>query len=252
MHLADMTWAQVDDLSRDVPVVLPIAAVEQHGRHLPVYTDSFLLGEVVRRVAQQQIQDVLFCPLLWLGNSDHHLDFPGTVSTRPRVYLDLLNSLAENWIAHGFKRIVFVNGHGGNDVPGKQAIFELRQKNRERNDLLLLMMTYWGAGTNADASRGEFVQNEMGHACEWETSMMLALRPDLVGDFKGAAVVAPGNAFLPASRGWITRDRSAVGHIGTPREATAEKGEHLFEKFSLEVAALLQRAIVWDGNSWEG
>ena len=80
---------------------------------------------------------------MWLGNSHHHMDFPGTVSAEPRVWLDLLCGLVDNFITHGFRRIVVLNGHGGNDVPGRQATFELRQKHRERADLLLLFATYW-------------------------------------------------------------------------------------------------------------
>ncbi|MCB1100595.1 MAG: creatininase family protein [Verrucomicrobiae bacterium] len=253
MQLAEVTWPKVNALSRDVPVVIPIAAVEQHGHHLPLYTDSYLLGEIVRRVALLHNGTALFCPLQWLGNSDHHIDFAGTVSARPRTYLDLLRDLGENWLCHGFKRIVFINGHGGNDVPGKQAVFELRQAHRDRADLLLLMATYWGLGVNSPGTDAvTFDQSEMGHACEWETSMMLALNADLVGDHQSADPVAPGNAFLPASRGWTTRDRSAPGHIGLPQAATAEKGEVLFSKFASEVSSFLDRVIAWDGKSWEG
>ena len=141
MNLSDLPWPKIQELAPDTPVVVPIAALEQHGLHLPVFTDSLLLGEVVRRVSLQMESQVLFAPLMWLGNSDHHLDFCGTLSASPRTYLDLLNGLVENFIQHGFRRIVFVNGHGGNDVPGKQAIFEVRQKHRQRDDLLLLMGT---------------------------------------------------------------------------------------------------------------
>src|SRR5476649_2252292 len=147
MNLSDLTWPEVDGLSRDMPVVIPVAALEQHGHHLPVFTDSLLLGEIVRRVATRFEERALFAPLTWLGNSDHHLDFAGTLSATPRVYLDLLNGLAENFLRHGFRRILFLNGHGGNDVPGRQAVFELRQRHRERDDVLLLFATYWGLGT---------------------------------------------------------------------------------------------------------
>lgn len=254
MQLAKMTWSQVNALVRDTPIVIPIAAVEQHGHHLPLYTDSFLLGEIIRRVSMNHRSDVLFCPLQWLGNSDHHMDFAGTVSARPRVYLDMLSSLAESWLQHGFKRIVFINGHGGNDVPGRQVVFELRQRFRDRDDLLLLMATYWGLGTKDADLRADhhFEQSEMGHACEWETSMMLALNEGIVGDYQAAETIAPGNAFLPASRGWTTRDRSEHGYIGMPQAATSQKGEVLFKKFSEEVSVFLERVIAWDGESWEG
>src|SRR6267378_575167 len=112
MLLHEMTWDEVKNLSGDTPVVFPVAALEQHGRHMPLFTDSLLLGEVVRRAAARYEDRVLFAPLQWLGNSDHHLDFPGTLSAPPRVYLDLLAGLLDNFIAHGFTRLVFLNGHG--------------------------------------------------------------------------------------------------------------------------------------------
>src|ERR1051325_1654859 len=138
MQLTDLSWTKVQALSKDTPVVFPVAALEQHGHHMPLFTDSILLGEIVRRISEQMGERVLFAPLMWLGNSDHHLDFPGTLSAAPRTYLDLLNGLLENFIQHGFRRLVFINGHGGNDVPGKQAVFEVRQRYRGRNDLVLL------------------------------------------------------------------------------------------------------------------
>src|SRR4029077_14742138 len=100
-----MTWPQVQALPKTTPVVVPIAALEQHGRHMPLFTDSLLLGEVVRRVGGTMEERVLFVPLVWLGNSHHHLDFPGTMSASPRVYLDLLTDLVDNLIVHGFQRI---------------------------------------------------------------------------------------------------------------------------------------------------
>jgi creatinine amidohydrolase len=187
MNLADLASPAIAEMSKDIPVVIPVAALEQHGQHLPVFTDSLLLGEIVRRAAIQLERQVLFAPLMWLGNSDHHLDFAGTLSAPPRVYLDLLNGLGENFLQHGFRRLVFLNGHGGNDVPGKQAIFELRQRHRDRDDVLFLFATYWSLGARPHDADDSFAQNEMGHACEWETSMVLRLAPHLVGDFQNAS-----------------------------------------------------------------
>ena len=111
MFLSELTWPDVAGLSKDTPVVIPIAAVEQHGHHLPVYTDSMLLTEIVRRVDSAMHDQILVTPLMWLGNSDHHLDFPGTLSAPPRVYIDLLVGLLDNLIMHGFKRLLLINGH---------------------------------------------------------------------------------------------------------------------------------------------
>ncbi len=252
MLLTDMPWPAVQALDRNTPVVFPVAALEQHGRHLPLFTDSLLLGEVIRRAAGRVGDRVLFAPLQWLGNSDHHLDFPGTLSAPPRVYLDLLAGQLENFIAHGFNRLVIVNGHGGNDVPGKQAVFEVRQRHRRRDDLLLLFATYWLLGGEPQKVDPSIRQTRMGHACEWETSMMLRLAPQLVGDPSKVEPVAFGNPFEPASRGWVTKDRSTPGHIGDPRSATAEKGEALFRVFADDVVRLLERVLAWDGRSWGG
>lgn len=246
-----MKWPDVAALDKDTPVLIPIAALEQHGRHMPVFTDSLLLGEVVRRIQEPLKKRVLFTPLMWLGNSHHHLDFPGSMSASPRVYMDLLIDMAENFIMNGFRRIVFINGHGGNIVPSQQALFELRQKLRSRNDLLLLTATYWTAGGNPNQADASFVQTQMGHACEWETSMILRIRPELVGDYKNAPDVPWGKAFAPASRAWITKDRTETGHIGFPRHASAEKGEILFRVFAEGVVALMERVIAWNGKDWD-
>jgi len=252
MLLQELSWLAVSKLPHDTPVIIPVAALEQHGHHLPVFTDSMLLGEIVRRVETELNQQVLVTPLMWYGNSHHHLDFPGTLSCPPRVYLDMLVGLVENLITHGFRRILMLNGHGGNDVPGKQAMFEVRQNHRQRNDLLLLFTTYWSLGTRPWEAMPSLHQREMGHACEWETSMILRIAPHLVGDYQTAGVIEPGNPFCPASRAWITKDRSQIGHIGWPHLASPEKGEHLFQSFANDTQSLLHRMMQWDGSSWEG
>lgn len=250
MNLIELSWPDVLSLPKDTPVIIPIAALEQHGRHLPVFVDSMLLGEVVRRAKSRAGNQALFAPLTWLGNSDHHMDFPGTLSAKPRLYLDLLINLAENFLTHGFRRLLFLNGHGGNDVPARQAIFELRQTHRQRKDLLLLSATYWSLGAQPAEGDASFHQREMGHACEWETSMMLRLAPKLVGDYQSASPVPFGTGFAPAQRGWVTQDRTEPGHIGDPHLATAEKGETLFQLFSEDVIELITRMASWNGETW--
>ncbi len=249
MLLAEMNWPEVAAVAPDLPVVVPIAAVEQHGRHLPVFTDSMLLGEVVRRAAEPLGDRVVWAPLLWLGNSHHHIDFAGTLSASPRTYLDVLGDLIDNLVTHGFRRVVLLNGHGGNIVPAQQAVFEARQRYRERDDLLLLAATYWLLGGKPDEVDPTISQKHMGHACEWETSMILHLAPTLVGDLSEIEPVTPAMAFEPATQGWITKERTEPGHIGDPRRATALKGQALFRIFSQDVVTFLERVIDWDGRS---
>lgn len=251
MRLLEMTWKEVDGLSRDVPVVIPVAALEQHGHHMPVFTDSLLLGEVVSRVEARLSPSLLVAPVMWLGNSEHHLDFPGTMSAAPRTYLNLLKEMAENFLVHGFKRIVILNGHGGNIVPAQQALFELRQERRKQRDLLLLSATYWSLGGPPQGDGVSFSQNQMGHAGEWETSMMLRLRPDLVKNHQQTKCVPFGSGFSPGYRAWVMPDRSQAGHIGDSPVASAEKGEVLLRTFADHAVAFLQRVINWDGSTWE-
>jgi creatinine amidohydrolase len=250
--LQELSWPSVAAVAKDLPVVVPIAAVEQHGRHLPVFTDSTLLGEVVRRAREMLGDRVVWAPLLWLGNSHHHMDFAGTLSASPRTYLDLLADLIDNLVTHGFQRITLLNGHGGNIVPAAQAVFEARQRYRVRNDLLLLSATYWLLGTKPKERDPSLVQEQMGHACEWETSMMLHLAPGLVGDLSQLEAASQRMPFEPASQGWLTKERSTSGHIGDPRHATATKGEALFHFFAQDVFTFLERVVRWDGRAWDG
>lgn len=251
MDLATMNWPEVDALCRDTPVVIPVAALEQHGRHMPVFTDSMLLGEIVRRAKEDCVDRALFLPLMWLGNSHHHMDFPGTLSAQPRVWIDMLKGLVDNMIQHGFRRILVINGHGGNDVPARQGTFELRQEYRDRRDLLLLAATYWTLTNPAEEVPG-LQQQQMGHACEWETSMVLRLNPDLGKSCEEVADVPFGTGFEPAARAWTMPDRSSAGHIGCPAAATPEKGEQLFTVFSDGLTRLIHRIERWNGKSWDG
>ncbi len=91
----------------------------------------------------------------------------------------------------------------------------------------------------------------MGHACEFETSMMLRIRPELVGNYASLPEVPFGRAFGPAHRAWVTKDRSEPGYIGSPALASVEKGEFLFQTFSADVHALLERVITWNGVDWD-
>jgi creatinine amidohydrolase len=251
MDLAELSWVAIEALPRKTPIVFPVAALEQHGRHLPLFTDSLLLGEVLQRVRQLPVaQRCLFAPLQWLGNSHHHMDFAGTLSLQGRHYILMIQDLARCFLDHGFSRLVFVNGHGGNIVPLQQALFELKQEFRDYRDLLLLSLTYWEASGDPGAAIPGLVQRQMGHACEWETSMMLHAAPQLVtGELSQLPEVPLEASFAPGYRAWVMPERSERGHIGVPSAATAEKGAALLDFFAHGVADFLERVVNWDG-SW--
>lgn len=252
VKFAELSSSKLRSLAHNTPLVFPVAAIEQHGPHLPVWTDSLILGSIVERMEQTLEEHVIVAPVLWLGNSHHHLDFGGTLSASPRTYLDVINDLIDNSVTQGFRRIVFINGHGGNDVPLKQATFEARQRYSARHDLLLLMQTYWGFAVEPWGSRPDIVQRDMGHACEWETSMVLAIRPDLVGETSQLHPVEPGNSFKPGYRAWKTQDRSHSGYIGSPHAASEAKGQLLLSLYTAALVDWLRRVISWDGLSWDG
>ena len=159
-----------------------------------------------------------------------------------------LNRNPDNFFAET-EQVAF---HTGNIVPGQQAVFEVRQRHREKKDLLLLVATYWRLGTKPTSLDPKILDDRMGHACDLETSMMLRLAPHLVGDYKKIKPVGFGESFDPAGRGWITQEHSPAGHVGDPREASAEKGERLFNAFTDDAVKFLERVIAWDGSSWSG
>ena len=94
-----------------IVVVVPTGALEQHGRHLPLLTDAILVTEVAERVEKKLSDQVLLVPTLWLGASDHHLDFPGTLSLPNTVYAEMIKHVLQCCVGAGFRRIMFLNGH---------------------------------------------------------------------------------------------------------------------------------------------
>ena len=114
MLLIEMTSPEVDALSRDIVVLIPIASCEQHSIHLPVFTDSMIGGEVARRVHERIPDDVLVLPVQWLGYSQHHIRYPGTVSAISETHLLLMMDIVASMVGHGFQKILVQNSHGGN------------------------------------------------------------------------------------------------------------------------------------------
>ena len=110
MLLVEMTSPEVEALPRDMVVVAPIASCEQHSLHLPVFTDSFIGAEVARRVHERIPDDVQ----QWLGFSQHHARYPGTVTAVSETHLLLMMDIVASMVANGFHKILLLNSHGGN------------------------------------------------------------------------------------------------------------------------------------------
>ena len=144
MFLANMTSPDVDALSRDLLVVIPVASLEQHSLHLPVFTDSMILQEVINRIEKRLSEDVLILPVMWLGYSQHHMKYPGTVSASSETHLAIMNDMLVCMIEHGFTQFLLINSHGGNEA----NISVLRQRVMEGHEDVDLYTTTPYAGSS--------------------------------------------------------------------------------------------------------
>ena len=261
MPQAEVEWRRLraDQLravaEQDAIVILPVASLEQHGPHLPVEVDS-LLGETVAVRAGRKMlargQPVLVLPVLWTGLSEHHMSFGGTVTLDFPAFSALVEGVVRSVLRHGFRRVVLLNAHGGNENALRSITDELTPK----LGAPIVQFTYWYAAAVAIAKILE-TQGGLQHACEAETSMMLAVRPELVATDRiplAKANTSPdvGDVVGGGVYRWRSiASRSGSGVIGNPEAASAEKGERLFDAIADSVAAKLCNAELWE-LPWQG
>jgi len=173
-----MTPQEITDALKEVDTVLvPLGSVEQHGPHLPVGTDTLIPITVAKCVAERA--KVLVAPPVYYGNSLSMADMRGVFTVTPDTLASLLFDLCKSFSKQGFKKIVFLNGHGGN----KQVLSFIGEKARMETGALIVRIDWWNI---AAEEIPKICEREVVHADEGETSMMLACRPALV-DMKKAA-----------------------------------------------------------------
>jgi len=242
---------QLRELARaDAIVILPVASLEQHGPHLPVEVDS-MLGEAVAARAADKIvakgQQAVVLPVLWTGLSEHHMSFGGTVTLDFPAFAAVVEGVVRSVLRHGFKRIVLLNAHGGNENALRTITDELTPK----LGVPIVQFTYWYAAAAAIARILE-TQGGLQHACEAETSMMMVVRPELVATDRIAMAKANSTPDVSDIVGggvytWRTIGaRSSSGVIGNPEAASAEKGERLFDAISTALADKLCNRELWE------
>jgi creatinine amidohydrolase len=246
MKFAEMTFPELREVRRDTTVVVaPIAACEQHSHHLAVLTDTVLVTGVAEGLERKMPQQVLLLPTLWLGASAHHLRFGATLSADVDTHIQILCDLLVPLLEDGYKRILILNGHGGNIDTMQVALRRLQPRYRTCQ---LAAASYWDISEKELAALATGPRKTMGHACEFETSMMLALRPDLVRRAKIADDPPRQDAVL---RGlYLAEDmhqRTDHGAVGYPELATAEKGRACLEaaiaRAAEVITALLARPL---------
>ena len=225
LHLDRMTWAEVKseiNNGRDT-VIVPFGSTEQHGRHMPLGTDAVLGDEFGWAVADRL--DAFLAPTVRFGCSEHHLSFPGTISlseeTFQLVVLDVVASLSR----HGFRRIFLLPTHGGNFKPLSEAFAKLEPVENVKVLAFTDLDGLIKAAFESSISSGIDPAQSGAHSGEWETSLMLALRPEqvkmdqAVEGFVGELSEIKSKVF----DGIQNLDENGV--LGDPRPATAEAGE---------------------------
>ncbi|MBG88123.1 MAG: amidase [Verrucomicrobiales bacterium] len=246
MKFEEMTAPKIRGLDQENTVfVQPIAALEQHGPHMPTGTDRMICGAIAHAVEERNADSMLLMPTYWLGASAHHLRLGATSSADLQTYIETLCELAIPHLENGFRRFIFLNGHGGNIDPMKVALRELQ---KDFPDVLLAGASYWSIAEEVVANGLDGPHKFVGHACEFETSMIMHLRPELVvtEELRDAGELGAGNIeglFLPRDM----KHRTKEGCTGRPDLATAEKGAKMFagivDRVDIAVRAILAEPL---------
>lgn len=245
----EMTWPEVKEAAAaDRVAVVPIATIEDHGLHLPIDTDLRLCAAVCEEAIARAADRAVLVPSINHGYSPHHMDFPGSTTigaqTLIQYGLDVCKSLAH----HGFKRILIVNGHGSNtpfvDIIARLTVLE--------SGALAAAVNYWaapGVREVAESLRESEKIGGMNHACEFETSLYLAIAPELVDMSKAVHELSHrptknywtdligGDGPLAMMEPWSSLTETGV--MGDPTKATAEKGRKLLDAAANGIVELI-------------
>lgn len=249
----ELSTTDFRDLDRDQTLVLlPIGATEQHGPHLPVGTDTFIVEEVLRRVGPKlDSLEALVLPAIWCSKSNEHVAFAGSLYFQAETMLALVHDLAAAIGRSGFKRLVLMNWHGGNtDLLGAMAL-DLHQRHGLMVFIIDIVRSFIKPGEQTAAHQDYDI-----HAGRYETGIMLTAYPGLVKpgpyadigsdmkrgrlahSFAGYEWLIPEGG--PVRVGWETTDLTADGVIGNPAEATAGEGERDLTSMVERVEAMLR------------
>lgn len=231
----EQTREQLNALLPEAVVVLPVGATEQHGRHLATGTDALMAEtaaeRAIERAADSSSRPLVLAPTIPVGASDHHLPFGGTLSLRPETLLAVLLDVSRSVADCGGRRLVIVNGHGGN----KGICSAAAAAASVRTPLAVAYLDYWDAATGADLGDTPLP----GHAGGFETSLVLAVAPDWVVERTERSVVpeipAVTGVEIQRQASWHEQD----GFTDQPAHATADKGREWLDHLVGELAGRL-------------
>ena len=225
LHLS--TWAEVEDfLTRSKTVIIPIGSNEQHGPTGLLGTD-WLCPEIIAHEAQKD-GDILVAPTFNIGMAQHHLDFPGTIALRPSTFMLAIGDWVRSLAHHGFEKIYFLNGHGGNVATIDAAFSELyaeatySQRNR---GFACKQKNWWELKGVLGLANRQFPTGHGSHATPSEIAVTQWAYPDAIKSANYAPQVAPTG---PIREALDFRARYPAGRMGSdPGQATPEKGGEL-------------------------
>ena len=236
-----LTWPEARERAEQGAVmVIPVAAIEQHGYHLPIDVDNVLVEHVTEEAARRSDGKILTAPMIHYGFNEHNMGFPGTISIRETVFMDFVYDVAYSFVRQGYDRMVIVNGHGSN-----QMLCNLvsRRINNTTRALCGSVAHWWLAKEAVDKHRESTFPGGMAHACEFETAIYQHLKPELVDMSKATERETPSTAnkfiyddlFGAGPVHMVNRWSriSESGVEGDPRLATPEKGK-AFAECSIE------------------
>jgi creatinine amidohydrolase len=232
---------QLDAFDRNTPVLLATAAVEQHGDHLPLGTDCMIVEAVLERLDAAVDHKLLILPTQQVGCSEHHMKLPGSLTLQHDSMQSAVIDVIESVIKHGFKRIAIINAHGGNQYIDGVIGEKIGQR---YPDVECLVTNWWTAAREKLRQVHEGGFGSVGHACEFETSLIQVIAPETVDM---AAAVDGGIQHRVRSM-WFDLFESPVaacyrpfhvlsksGAYGKPSLASPEKGQKILD---LSVEAL--------------
>jgi creatinine amidohydrolase len=243
-NFAYLTWKQVEGLSKEETLlVLPTAAIEQHGHHLPLATDTLinnvLLGEAF--LLLPPTMSIYALPPVCYGKSNEHIGFPGTLSVSATTFMAVIRDLGASLAASGFKKLVLFNTHGGN-----AALVDVMARDLRAEFGLRTFTLFGSAGAVFEGLHPQEAAYGF-HAGEVETALLLSATPELVhldqyttnyiADISKPEVLKP--EFSGANFAWLTRDIAESGVMGDPRLASVENGK----KWAAAAAAKIAEAL---------
>jgi creatinine amidohydrolase len=246
-----LTWREVRRAAAEDRVALiPVATLEDHGPHLPIDTDLRIVAEICKRVADGMDDQVVLLPPVPHGYSPHHMDFPGPVTIGWQTFTEYCADVGRSLARHGFRRLLYLNGHGSN-----QNLVEMAARLVMLDHPEVLAAAAFYLASPAGLATVERVRSSgrggMGHACELETSIYLAIDPEAVD----MALAVDERGYPAGEHAWMDwvdgplklmpwwSSFSATGVHGEPTKASADKGVALLEAAVAECGAYVRELL---------